>query len=328
MRSAYQLEMERCGSMQGESSFLNKNRDLWNCMWKLRIPNAVRMFLWKACSNILPTKDNLKRRRVVLDDHCFICNIYVEFVWDCLVAQDVWGGSEQIFQKSQCDGGDFLAVMEYRMERCNIEELELAGVIACEIWKRRNSVLHGGNFVHPKRLIQEAEELLSQFRRANENNLSQVAETTRTLQVRWTNPPPNSYKANWDAAKNLKEKRIGIGVIIRDNMGPVFAAQCKTIHAVYDPTTAEAVAALHALELSRDSGLQEVLLEGDSKIVVTALKDIDSNFCRYGQVIDDAKVVLKAFRGWEVLHHAHEKLIWLRMDLQRRRPVTTWTRFG
>lgn len=41
-------------------------------------------------------------------------------------------------------GGDFLAVMEYLMERCNIEELELAGVIASDIWKRRNSVLHGG----------------------------------------------------------------------------------------------------------------------------------------------------------------------------------------
>lgn len=142
MRSAYHLEMERCGSMKGECSYLNKNRDLWNCIWKWRIPNAARMFLWRACSNILQTKDNLKRRRVVQEDICFICNRFVETakhsLWDCPAAQDVWGGSDQMF------GGDFLAVTEYLMERCNIEELELAGVIASDIWKRRNSVLHGG----------------------------------------------------------------------------------------------------------------------------------------------------------------------------------------
>jgi hypothetical protein len=73
---------------------------------------------------------------------------------------------------------------------------------------------------------------------------------------------------------------IGIGVIIRDNLGRVFTAQSKTIQAMYDPNTAEAIAALHDIELSCDSGLQEVLLEGDSMNVVT-LKDIDSNLCHY-----------------------------------------------
>lgn len=96
VRSAYHLEMERCGSMKGECSYLNKNRDLWNCIWKWRIPNAARMFLWRACSNILQTKDNLKRRRVVQEDICFICNRFVETakhsLWDCPAAQDVWGG--------------------------------------------------------------------------------------------------------------------------------------------------------------------------------------------------------------------------------------------
>jgi hypothetical protein len=37
---------------------------------------------------------------------------------------------------------------------------------------------------------------------------------------------------------------IGIGVIIQDNLGRVFAAQSKTIQAMYDPNTAEAIAAL------------------------------------------------------------------------------------
>ena len=70
-------------------------------------------------------------------------------------------GSKQIFQKNQCTGGDFMAVLEYLRRQCSVDELELAGTIACGIWKRRNSVLHGGTFMHPKCIVQDAEEWLT-----------------------------------------------------------------------------------------------------------------------------------------------------------------------
>jgi hypothetical protein len=31
----------------------------------MKAPNAVKKFLWRACKNILPTKNNLLRKRVV-----------------------------------------------------------------------------------------------------------------------------------------------------------------------------------------------------------------------------------------------------------------------
>jgi ribonuclease HI len=91
-------------------------------------------------------------------------------------------------------------------------------------------------------------------------------------------------------------------VIIRDNQGWVFAALSKTIQISLDPTMAEAAAALLAVEFSRDSGLQHVILEGDSKNVVLALSETNANLSRYGQIIEDAKVVLRGFRSWEVRH--------------------------
>jgi ribonuclease HI len=66
-------------------------------------------------------------------------------------------------------------------------------------------------------------------------------------------------------------------VIIRDHQGWVFAALSKTIQIFLDPTMAEAAAALLAVEFSRDSGLQHVILEGDSKNVVLALSETDAN---------------------------------------------------
>lgn len=151
--------------------------------------------------------------------------------------------------------------------------------------------------MHPKLIVQEAEELLRQYKRANDNSPTEVAKLNMVIPICWSNPPPNRYKVNWDAAIDLKEKRIGIGVIIRDHRGLVFAAQSKTIRAAYDPTTVEAVASLYAIELSCDSRPKEVLLEGDSKTMVMALNDTDPSWCRYGQVIDDAKAMLNTFYG-------------------------------
>ena len=306
VRSAYHLEVERSEILHGESSCRNTSKNVWESIWKLKIPNAAKLFVWKACKNILPTKDNLMRRKVIQEDCCFICNGSVEtakhILWECPSAQDVWGGSKIIFQKSLCVGENFVGVLEYLIGRCSVMDLELAGVIAWRIWKRRNSVLHGGEFLNPARLVSEAEDMLAQFRRVNQTVLGQGDEPVPDKQIRWTPPPVESYKANWDAAINLKEKKVGIGVIIRDYQGWVFAALSKTIQISLDPTMAEAAAALLAVEFSRDSGLQQVILEGDSKNVVLALSETEANLSRYGQIIEDAKVVLCGFRNWEVRH--------------------------
>jgi hypothetical protein len=71
------------------------------------------------------------------------------------------GGSEKIFQKRLCVRENFVGVLEYLMGRCSVMELELAGVIAWRIWKRRNSVLHGGEFLNPAKLVTEAEDMLA-----------------------------------------------------------------------------------------------------------------------------------------------------------------------
>jgi hypothetical protein len=100
--------------------------------------------------------------------------------------------------------------------------------------------------------------------------------------------------------RQIGMQRIGIGVIIRDHRGLVFTAQSKTIRAAYDPTTAEAVAALYAIELSRDTGLKPE--EGAAR---RGFEDSDfgTQWARsqlvsfYGQVIDDAKAVLNTFHG-------------------------------
>ena len=65
------------------------------------------MFGWRACNEILPTKLNLSKRKIIADAMCPICLRFPESVvhtlWDCGAARDVWAGSLKILQK--CGSG-------------------------------------------------------------------------------------------------------------------------------------------------------------------------------------------------------------------------------
>ena len=46
---------------------------VWAAIWKLRIPNKIKVFGWRACHDILPTRRNLKKKRVLFDELCPFC---------------------------------------------------------------------------------------------------------------------------------------------------------------------------------------------------------------------------------------------------------------
>ena len=69
---AKQLRLAKTNS--GEASVQPSNISLWSWIWKARVPNKIRIFSWRACHNILPTKDNLVKRRVLEDARCCFCH--------------------------------------------------------------------------------------------------------------------------------------------------------------------------------------------------------------------------------------------------------------
>jgi hypothetical protein len=76
-------------------------------IWQLKIPNAGKMFLWKACHNLLPNKDNLRKRGIMNYSLCPICGLEVEsthhILWSCPLAIDVAhrGGGEIKLKKKK-----------------------------------------------------------------------------------------------------------------------------------------------------------------------------------------------------------------------------------
>jgi hypothetical protein len=79
------------------------------------------MFLWKACNNILPTKENLFKRGIVDDHLCLICGLQTKIVghilWSCQSARDVWFGNLKMIQKSPSNEYALLNIIEFLMGR-------------------------------------------------------------------------------------------------------------------------------------------------------------------------------------------------------------------
>ena len=111
---------------------------IWAVIRKLKIPNKVKVFAWRACNDILPMKMNLVNRRIIADTVCPNCTrfpeIAVHVLWDCDAAQDVWAGSLKSLQKGKHGLIDMFQLMEYLMERLALEDLELMVVQVWLIW--------------------------------------------------------------------------------------------------------------------------------------------------------------------------------------------------
>jgi hypothetical protein len=148
VRSAYFLQQERVARGRPEMSSRSFYKGFWKDLWALPVPNSEKNFLWRATHEILPTRENLARRKIIDDDSYPLCGLEQEsafhILWQCPSAMDVWSSSCMKFQKASFLGPDFKQAVEFFMKVCSQEELaQFAGLVKC-LWWRRNEVVHGG----------------------------------------------------------------------------------------------------------------------------------------------------------------------------------------
>jgi ribonuclease HI len=213
----------------------------------------------------------------------------------------------KFFSEKQFQGGlIFLQVVEEMFRKCDMEEFELFVGIARRIWFRRNSVIHGGVFIHPNSLLQGAIEADAEFRRANSSDTSIATDGREVHHVKWFPPPEGKYKVNWDAAVDTVNGRLGIGIIVRNHNGLVIAARSRTKMGCLEPVAVEALAAFQAIEFSIELGLQDIILEGDALQVVNALNFSGRCLSRFGQIVADAQMIIASLSSWQIVHSPRE----------------------
>ena len=270
------------------------------------MPNAVKMYMWKACHNLLPTKGNLFRRGVWDKNLCLVYlqeeETVVHVTWACSATNDAWGETRIKLQKSPCDMREFLQVFMEVVLRCDIEEVELFAVLARCLWLRRNDFVHGGNLTHPSQVVQDAEATLEDFCQVNSIGEQQGREITIRHKEISVAAPENMIKIIWDAAVDKNKKTIGMGMITRDGRGLFVAAASKVVHLVADPVVAETLAAFHALLFCLEQGFQNVIFEGDTQQVVNEVNFENPCNAKYRHLIEDIRLGLRSMVGSRFYH--------------------------
>jgi len=84
-------------------------------------------------------------------------------------------------------------------------------------------------------------------------------EALNNRQTSWIPPLNGVIKVNWNASMNMTKNWIGLGIIARDSKGLCLGARSITLQAKRDPKTAERMAALEAIQFSKESGFWDVI---------------------------------------------------------------------
>ena len=122
---------------------------VWKAVWSINIPLKVRKLLWRACSNILPTWDNLwqKKKKWSLSVLC-VANKEKLFAIFCgisllLIMCRPW--LEERFKKAMPMSQIFSLLTRSMLEWLPIEEMELWAVLSWAIWNARNKIYFEDN---------------------------------------------------------------------------------------------------------------------------------------------------------------------------------------
>ena len=84
VKTSYQVALyKKFPDPLGCSSSNNSN---WSIIWKLTLPEKIKIFIWKATKNLLPTVENLCKHGIVQEARCKRCGNKVENILHVLVA--------------------------------------------------------------------------------------------------------------------------------------------------------------------------------------------------------------------------------------------------
>ena len=91
-------------------------------------------------------------------------------------------------------------------------------------------------------------------------------------------------------------------MIFRDHWGRVIASIAEKVHLPQSSDEVKALAAAKAISFALDKGLNSVIVEGDSEVIIKVLQREDASFATFGHLISTTKLPIVAFSSISFSH--------------------------
>ena len=278
----------------------------WKFLWGRNVPSKVKLCVWRAFNEILPTTFNLAHRGISIGKACIRCHSKYEdsyhALFECPASAEVWKLSAFWPHIAALTRSKFDMALLKLWETIRIEEMEILCVILWMIWTDRNQVLYGDKVMDAKNLLERAGRFLFEYHSAQvvigRNGSS---ESSPKPSISWSPPAYGHLKLNTDAAVVSGLDYVCVGGLVRDHEGEVLGAFSKRIRSVSDVLLAECLAIRTGLVFAMESGLRVSTVESDALNAVQAIigSDILSSI---GTVVEDINFLLKSAGGATCCH--------------------------
>ncbi|KAL0303741.1 UNVERIFIED_CONTAM: hypothetical protein Sradi_6242200 [Sesamum radiatum] len=122
-----------------------------------------------------------------------------------------------------------------------------------------------------------------------------MARPRTTTHDRWSPPPVNVVKINFDGALFVNEGESGIGVVAHDSAGSCLAWLSHGLPNCLSPELVEAKAAREALSMAQRLHWRRIILEGDCLPLLQKLKSLREDYSATGPITSDIFHILSVF---------------------------------
>ena len=198
-----------------------------------------------------------------------------------------------------CSLSDAKQVADCILSQKEEKKLMIVGLL-WSWWDARNKANVGEQ-------LRSTDEVLWKARLANMHTETEpgrdAAPVSRGPERRWDPPPGGVWKINIDGAFCEANKKGAWGFVVRDSEGIASMAGAGCIEVVADALCAEAHACVEALIAAADVGMQSIMLESDSLVLVKALQSTESDQALGGVLFREAKFLMSTlFNSASVRH--------------------------
>lgn len=243
-----------------------------------------KLLFWKIAWDTLPTGNRLNvigsTSATSIDNYCYFGNSEPEttehIFLKCPISQILWRTScfplslncthpytIHEFLKAIIHPGEKLSILQEEAHHFQI----YAAVAFDQIWHLRNKVrLNPSLRIDPIQLSRTISRTSTEYFQAWRNLSNLFLRHSNTI----AQAKP-AFQIQFDAA--IKSNVSMAALICLNSTGSIIAAQTQCLPEISDPLLAEANAILLATKLSLSMALNSLLIEGDSSIVIAALRE-------------------------------------------------------